>query len=134
MRARITGALRTDCVRCLGPVSIALDEPLDLVYLPPVVSLPGERFLDASDMNVSFYEGDDLELRETIREQMHLALPPKPLCAADCLGLCPFCGADRNAVRNRGEQACRCRAESVSASGGGLGALRDLFAAGQPPR
>ena len=143
LRAHFAGGLRTDCVRCLAPVSFPLDEALDLVYLPPTdpISTPhragadsGERFLEASDMNVSFYDADDLDLAETLWEQVHLALPPKPLCSTTCLGLCPSCGADRNATRRQGGNACGCREESVSRNRAGLGALRDLFASGQSPR
>jgi uncharacterized protein len=39
-----------------------------------------------------------------MREQFYLSLPMKPLCRADCRGLCPSCGTNLN----RG--ACDCRA------------------------
>lgn len=87
----------------------------------------GDRGLDADDLNVSFYRADRLPLRDTLWEQIHLALPVKPLCAPDCRGLCPTCGANRNAGPR-----CDC-AESAAPtlngrSGGnrGLAALRDL--------
>lgn len=87
----------------------------------------GVHGLDADDMNVSFYRADRLPLRDTLWEQIHLALPVKPLCAPDCRGLCPTCGANRNAGPR-----CGC-AESAAPtpngrSGGnrGLAALRDL--------
>ncbi len=134
--ARLGGAVEVECVRCLEPVSLVLDEELDLVYLPlgALASASGsrrhpasgDRFLDADDMNVSAYEGDRLELAETLWEQVHLALPPKPLCLEDCLGLCPSCGADRNLARRRPERACGCEGAAPLGSRGGLGALRDL--------
>ena len=33
-----------------------------------------------------------------IEEQLQLELPMKALCREDCKGLCPQCGADRNAA------------------------------------
>jgi uncharacterized protein len=32
-----------------------------------------------------------------VREQAYLELPMDPVCREECKGLCPHCGADRNA-------------------------------------
>ena len=146
LRARLGGRVRLDCGRCLEAADAPFDEALDLVYLPgvpPAEAEPrgggaaadggeaasggrargdlsgGEHGLDPDDMNVSFYRADRLPLRETLWEQIHLALPAKPLCAPDCRGLCPSCGANRNTVS-------RCGCAASPAPGGGLAALRDL--------
>lgn len=144
LRARLGGRVRLDCGRCLEAADAPFDEALDLVYLPgvpPAEAEPrgggaaadggeaasggradrsgGEHGLDPDDMNVSFYRADRLPLRETLWEQIHLALPAKPLCAPDCRGLCPSCGANRNNVS-------RCGCAGSPAPGGGLAALRDL--------
>jgi uncharacterized protein len=42
-----------------------------------------------------------------MREQFYLALPMKPLCRADCQGLCPICG------RNRNRETCACSTDWV---------------------
>ena len=132
LRAHLGGELRLECVRCLEPVPLPLDEGLDLVYLPRVAESAapggGERALDATDMNVSFYDDDRLELAETVWEQLHLALPVKPLCSTDCLGLCSSCGADRN--RRPG---CGCDENTGRSDRSGLGALRDLAGFTQTP-
>ena len=130
--ARLRGELRLECVRCLEPAPLPVDEDLDLVYLPRSAESGdhggGERALDASDMNVSFYDEDRLELARTVWEQLHLALPVKPLCSAGCRGLCSSCGADRNR-----EPDCGCdrvapapRGRGVGVGGGGWNAFRDL--------
>ena len=125
LSARLGGALQLECVRCLGPVALPVDEKLDLVYLPRTAESAelggGERSLEASDMNVSFFRDDRLELADTIWEQLHLALPVKPLCSADCLGLCSLCGADRNC-----QPACGCEDAAHATERTGLAALRDL--------
>lgn len=145
LRGRLGGSARLDCVRCLDPVEIPLAEALDLVYLPgapaasgrdsgggrepggapanggPAAPAGGETALDAEDLNVSFYAGDRLELAETLREQVHLALPVKPLCSPSCRGLCASCGANRNS-----EAECRCAAAPPPGGSTGLAALRDL--------
>ena len=133
LAARLGGELQLECVRCLGPVGFPVEERLDLVYLPrtatgtPDADGSGERALEAADLNASFYDGDTLDLTEMLWEQLHLALPVKPLCAPDCLGLCPACGADRN-------EAPGCACESSLSGGGGLAMLGDLLRRGQDRR
>lgn len=157
LRGRLGGSARLDCVRCLDPVEIPLAEALDLVYLPgasaasgrepgggresgggrepggapanggPAAPAGGETALDAEDLNVSFYASDRLELAETLREQVHLALPVKPLCSPSCRGLCASCGANRNS-----EAECRCAADPPPRGSTGLAALRDLPDFGGP--
>ena len=125
LAARLSGELRLECVRCLGPVALRVDEALDLVFLPRTVESAdptgGERALEASDMNVSLFEDDRLELADTVWEQLHLALPVKPLCSSDCRGLCSSCGADRNR-----QPSCGCEENAGGPDRTGLGALRDL--------
>jgi DUF177 domain-containing protein len=57
-----------------------------------------ERSLEADELAASFYEDDRIDLGQMILEQIVLALPMKPLCKVDCRGLCPECGANRNAT------------------------------------
>lgn len=45
---------------------------------------------------------ESVDLTPQIREDMILALPHKTLCRAECRGLCPMCGANRN------EGSCGC--------------------------
>ncbi|MHB8757087.1 MAG: YceD family protein [Bacillota bacterium] len=49
------------------------------------------------------YEGDEVDLKDEVRQQLLLALPMKPLCSTDCKGLCPICGKDHN------EGPCECK-------------------------
>jgi len=39
---------------------------------------------------------DEIEITERIFEQIVLSLPMKFICSAECQGLCPTCGANRN--------------------------------------
>lgn len=39
---------------------------------------------------------ETVDLTESIREHIILALPMKRLCSAECKGLCPVCGQDLN--------------------------------------
>ena len=72
-------------------------------------SIPGqsktEIELAAEDMEIDFQEGEEVDLDEIIREQIHLFLPMKFICREDCSGLCPTCGVNLN------NTDCRCRRE-----------------------
>jgi len=52
--------------------------------------------LDQDDLGVLMLDGEHLDTEPLIQEQVVLEIPMKPLCASDCKGLCPRCGADRN--------------------------------------
>jgi len=41
-------------------------------------------------------EEEKIDLTPDIREDIILAIPAKPLCRADCRGICPLCGKELN--------------------------------------
>ena len=63
----------------------------------------GEREIQEDDLTTAFYQNDEIDLGQMMLEQFYLTLPMKPLCAADCRGLCPVCGINRN----RGTCLCK---------------------------
>jgi uncharacterized protein len=100
-RFRIDGTLRTvlemSCSRCLEPYRLPVDAVLNLRYLPVSErSSDDEKEIAEEDVDISFYQDDQIDLTELLREQFYLALPMKPLCREDCRGLCPQCGVNRN--------------------------------------
>jgi uncharacterized protein len=70
--------------------------------LVPRSDLPSEVELNEEDLDLSFYEGDSVDLTPLIQEELVLALPTRPLCRETCKGLCPQCGANLN------QQVCGC--------------------------
>lgn len=100
-RFRVEGTVRTvlelPCGRCLEPFLLPVDAALDLRYLPMSErSSDDDQEVAEEDVDVSFYQDDQIDLTELLREQFYLALPMKPLCRDDCRGLCPQCGVNRN--------------------------------------
>jgi uncharacterized protein len=102
------------CGRCLEPFTLAVDQELDLFYLPHDASQEQEEEdeveLSDRDVVVAYYEGDRLDLGDVIREQLFLTVPLSRLCREDCKGLCPHCGVNRN------QQACDCPTDEPSLS------------------
>ena len=101
-RFRLVGCVATllelTCSRCLEPFRLPVDAPFDLVFVPAHENTgEGEIEVDGDDLGTAFYRDDIIDLGGLMREQFLLALPMKPLCQQECRGLCPACGANRNA-------------------------------------
>ena len=118
LRGRVEATLQLACARCLKSFTQAVDTMVDLTYVPRVPAAPvakdakgrpvdDEVELQDEDLSTAYYDDHMLDLGEMIREQFYLALPMRPLCRADCPGLCPHCGADRSL------EPCQCREEWV---------------------
>ena len=98
----VSGRVRTDladsCGRCLVPLRVPIDVPIEEEVLPLIDLLSGLR-LDASAEPELFRLTDhhELDLEVLAREAIQLAAPIAPVCRPECRGLCPECGLDINA-------------------------------------
>lgn len=108
----VKSQLSLECVRCLEsfvlPITLELEE---------IFRLPGAG---ASIPDVFYVVGDDgwLDLAPLLREDAWVAIPMKPLCDADCKGLCPQCGANLNI------ESCTCESAGIDPR---LALLKDLL-------
>ncbi|HAM49975.1 MAG TPA: hypothetical protein DCP92_04510 [Nitrospiraceae bacterium] len=87
--------LELQCSRCLKAFSQEADLYVNLVYRP-IEELKGEERHEIKDdeLDTGFYQGDELDIQDLIREQILLNIPIKPLCSESCMGICPKCGTD----------------------------------------
>jgi DUF177 domain-containing protein len=100
---RVKATLELPCSRCLEPFRWEVDEPFELTYEPrPAASAEGEREIEDADFSAAFYDNDEIDLEQLVRERFEMSLPMKPLCREDCKGLCPVCGTNWN----RGSCTC----------------------------
>jgi uncharacterized protein len=95
---RVRGTAIGHCARCLEPYSLPISSDFSFVLVPKS-PLPGEMELNEEDLDLSFYEGEEIDVSPLVLEQIILALPTRPLCRENCQGLCPQCGINRNADR-----------------------------------
>ena len=103
LSGRVAGELELECSRCLEPCRLDAGIDVDLLYVPASENRgDGEVRIEEDDLSTAFYRDERIDLAHLVQEQFQLALPMKPLCRADCRGLCAVCGGDRNAV------PCRC--------------------------
>ena len=95
------------CSRCLRLFETPLKSHFSLTYMRREAELgedsePREVELGAEDMGIVYFQGDKINLTETIQEQVLIEFPFRVLCKQDCKSLCPSCGADLN------EDPCDC--------------------------
>jgi uncharacterized protein len=91
--------LRVECRRCLEPHDVDIGLDLEEEFYPtvpirdvPVDEVPGEEW----DQALLIDAHQILDLSETLRQELLLAVPRQTLCRPDCAGLCPTCGESRN--------------------------------------
>ena len=103
LRGRLRTTVRLACRRCLTSVDREVDDTVDLLFEPlgpDDAELEGEVYpLPA--------RGDELDLRDAVREQVLLRAPEFAVCREECRGLCPQCGTDLNTGQ------CECVAEQA---------------------
>ena len=105
---RMETTLEVPCSRCLEPMTVPVRTEFDLRYQPHSTNTgEGEKEIEEDDLTTAFYQNDEIDLEQLMREQFYLALPMKPLCEDDCRGLCPICGANLNRT------TCDCKQESL---------------------
>lgn len=105
MRGELRVLVETDCERCLDRATFSLHREFDLFYRSNDSEGAGEHALREGEIEISFFDGDGLDLKDVLREQVLLGLPMQRLCREDCKGLCPQCGVNRNTV------GCSCMTE-----------------------
>jgi DUF177 domain-containing protein len=123
-RGRVRGWLAAACSRCIGTVRVPVDEDISVTYMPrhqmpddADIAGAGDVGLTEDDLDLFPYDGEEIDLAPLLREQLVLAVPFAPLCAEDCKGLCPQCGADLN------QTTCSCDRTPVDPR---LAALKDI--------
>jgi uncharacterized protein len=92
LRGRLRTTVRQACRRCLSSVEVQVDDDVDLLFEPLGPDDEGAE----GEVYPLPERGDELDLREAVREQLLLRAPEFALCSEACRGLCPQCGADLN--------------------------------------
>jgi uncharacterized protein len=94
----LTGELTFQCSRCLDTTMFSLNRSFQ------------KRLTDdeSDDLETVPYMGYNIDLEETIIEEIVVSLPTQVLCNEDCKGLCPVCGVNLN------HTTCDCDKEKIN--------------------
>lgn len=99
----VSTVVTATCSRCLKSFSYAIKIPHTEREF--IIDLPDE--LLASDEEVSYVnkEKNEIELGDTVREEIILHFSAIPLCSKSCKGLCYQCGTNLNLSQCSCQQA-----------------------------
>ena len=95
------------CSRCLEDVILSAGGDFAYTMEPMTTDTREEVELEAEELEISYYQGDFIDLAPIVYEQIILQIPIKPLCSEDCKGLCPHCGTNLNVA------SCDCSLEVI---------------------
>lgn len=101
VRGDIETSVCLPCSRCLHLFEIQIKSIFALTFTQQPTDIMDEEEqqeveLSAEDTGLVYFQGEKINLKNTIQEQVVLEFPLKTLCRGDCKGLCPRCGADLN--------------------------------------
>jgi uncharacterized protein len=116
------------CNRCLTQIHEPASSEVELMIVVEKsgskVEERGEHELKEGELSIVYLDGEILETRPILIEQLQLNIPMKPLCRPDCKGLCPVCGIDRN----RG--TCTCQEPSPDPRWAALASFKSALGGG----
>ena len=102
----LEGEITLQCARCLEPVSVPIEVPVEEIYRPTLDVVTGQPVQpEEEDQALWINEHHILDMTEVLRQDVLVALPVHVLCREDCKGLCPTCG------KNLNEGPCDCSTE-----------------------
>ncbi|HUY13997.1 MAG TPA: DUF177 domain-containing protein [Terriglobia bacterium] len=115
VRGQLRTRLESECDRCAVQFDFPVESDFDLYYRPVSTIARNEEIeVSGDELDVGFYQGDGVDLEDLIREQVLLSLPMKMLCGAECQGLCPACGVNKNLA------TCQCEVSQHDSPFAGL--------------
>jgi len=94
----IHATAKYQCNYCLEDFITNMEIPFGDDYLDQSMK---EKEID-SGADLAYYNGDEIDIADLVRESMILAEPLKVVCSKSCRGLCPHCGINLN------EGQCSC--------------------------
>jgi uncharacterized protein len=87
----VSAPLAGECSRCLDELTDHLDVEIGELFAYPH-SVTDET---TDDDELPRVVDEHVDVEQTVRDAVVLALPLAPLCSDDCAGLCPDCGERR---------------------------------------
>ena len=110
LKGTVMTSVDASCSRCLDTLSYPIDSDLKSHFVPSLDQYTSERDVElhASDIDAEVYENQQIDLTQSIRDSILLAVPVICLCNEDCKGICSLCG------KNLNQGLCKCKNESFT--------------------
>ena len=110
----LDGTVITDvtasCSRCLDTLIYPIDSRLKSHFAPSEDRSKSVRDVElhACDIDAEIYENQKIDLTQSVRDSILLAVPVICLCKEECKGICSHCG------KNLTQGLCKCENESFA--------------------
>ncbi len=105
-RIKVKGKVKTEismkCVKCLEKYEYHVNSKFDIVLFPMDIIDADNTSLNPDDLEYIFYEGDKIDIKKILQEQINFFIPMNPVCSDSCKGICPNCGTNLN------NDSCKC--------------------------
>ena len=112
LRGPVRTKLSLVCARCLKGFACSVESRLDIELVPKDAEPQApEVELSNDEMDIHFFEGDEIDIDPYVFEEIMLTIPIKALCSDVCKGMCPSCG------KNLNTGGCRCEKIGTSVLG-----------------
>ena len=108
VEGKATATVRMNCNRCLNDYQTVLQAGFTLTYtrrLPEDLEPDDDDDIElqAEKIGLIAFSGEEINLLSDVQSEIVMAIPMRPVCNENCMGLCPQCGGNRNTV------ACDCK-------------------------
>ena len=110
LKGTVMTSVVASCSRCLDTLSYPVDSDLKSHFVPSDDRSTSKRDVElhASDIDAEVYENQQIDLTQSVRDSILLAVPVICLCKEDCKGICSQCG------KNLNQGLCKCENESFT--------------------
>ena len=101
-RGKVRTRIFLRCVKCLEMYDYRINSDFDIIFFPSEFTGLEGSGLKNEELEYIFYEGDEIDLKRVLLEQINLFITINPSCGPDCKGICPNCGINLN------NEICKC--------------------------
>lgn len=84
------------CRRCLKFFPYKLVSEIDEIYTTKKGEILPKKLLNRDELSTFLFNGEEINIKEAMRQNIIVSIPPYPLCNENCKGLCPICGKNLN--------------------------------------
>ena len=99
----VTCLLSFSCSRCLEQFRYTLCTDMDIdIIINNSNNLSNDVELKGEELDVYYFNNNEIDLNPLVYEEVILNVPMKPLCKDECKGICSMCG------KNLNNEACNC--------------------------
>ncbi len=100
LKGRIDFEANEPCGRCAEASSLPMKHSFEigLSHVQSGKKREAKAEEDSEEVDLIFFEGNELDLGPILEEQIFLSLPLQALCNPDCKGICQHCGKNLNSA------------------------------------